>query len=113
MVEVFAVIWTVRLLNQGLTKTLSLVRFSFISTFTPIAAKYSSRNIRMKSFEVSETKTKCNRLVRSWLNGKSCMSQVGSTFLLVNALLFSIVPSAHGQLPCGRSKTFLFQVTKR
>ena len=42
----------------GLTKTLSFVRFSFISALTPIAAKYSSRNILMKSFEVSETKTK-------------------------------------------------------
>ena len=41
----------------GLTSTLSFVRFSFISALTPIAAKYSSRNILMKSFEVSETKT--------------------------------------------------------
>ena len=41
------------------TVTLSLVKFSFISALTPIAAKYSSRKILMKSLEISETSTKC------------------------------------------------------
>ncbi len=41
----------------GLTVTLNLVRFSLISALTPIAAKYSSRKILIKSLETSETNT--------------------------------------------------------
>ena len=44
-------------LELVLTVTFSFVRFSFISALIPIAAKYSSRKIRMNSLEISETKT--------------------------------------------------------
>ena len=43
---------------EGLIVTRSLVRFSLISALTPIAEKYSSKNILMKSFDASETKTR-------------------------------------------------------
>src|SRR5450759_1329893 len=41
----------------GFTVTRSLVRFSLISTLTPIAKKYSSRKTLTNSLESSETKT--------------------------------------------------------
>ena len=58
------------LMKSGLSVTLSLVKFSFISALTFIAEKYSSRKILTKSFESSETKTSVKSLAPFFVRRK-------------------------------------------